>query len=395
MKSNSPGRSFDSTASDDLCCPLCDSSSVETFQHFHEFKYGSDDSAVTLRVESLPVRHCTACDLEFIDHEGERLQHEAVCRHLRVLTPAEVRGVRERHGMTRAAFAEATGLGEATLGRWESGALIQNRANDFYLRLVRMPSVMRILKDLSVRGPESLRTSGISEVPAQEPDVPVSVLREHATFRCRPEPSTLAESIAKAKGLSRWLYERTNREWFEARRPQQWGTALLQHSWEVADAIVTLLESDLPGPAWNLSRSLCESFVRGIWILHCASDEDLERFGHGKCPNTPDLLKAISRQNKASLHSEWLRATSANRDVLHGFTHGGIEHVMRRIGESVVEPRYPESELEYLVGLCTEVYLRIGCELLSLMGDAGAKRELVERVDAEWERPRLSQHPRL
>lgn len=50
--------------------------------------------------------------------------------------------------MTRAQFSEITGLGEATLARWEAGAVIQNRANDRYLRLLKIGSTMTQLIDL-------------------------------------------------------------------------------------------------------------------------------------------------------------------------------------------------------------------------------------------------------
>ena len=386
MKPKRKPRSPSGTAADELICPLCDSESIETFLHSHAFKYGSDDSAVTLRVDKLPVRRCTACDLEFTDHEGERLQHDAVCRHLGVLTPTEVREIRKRYGMTTAAFAETTGLGPATLGRWETGALVQNRANDFYLRLVRIPSVMRILQHLSARGSESTGKADASGRAFQELDLNERVLREHATLRFRPEGFKLAEAIAKAKCLSNWLHEQINEGQFVAGRQQHWGSALVQHSWEISDAIVSLLERNLPGPSWSLARPLCESFVRGVWILHCASDEDMERFRQGESPGFPKLLEAISSHREASLHVAWLRATSANRDVFHDFTHGGIEHVPRRVSEDMVEPRYPERELEYLLGLSVEVYLRVGWELLSLMGDAGAKRQLFEKVESDWER---------
>ena len=386
MKPKRKLRSPSGTAADELICPLCDSESIETFLHSHAFKYGSDDSAVTLRVDKLPVRRCTACDLEFIDHEGERLQHDAVCRHLGVLTPTEVREVRKRYGMTTAAFAETTGLGPATLGRWESGALVQNRANDFYLRLVRIPSVMRILQHISARGSESTRKADASGRAFQELDLNEGVLREHSDFRFRPEGFKLTEAIARAQCLSNWLHKQVNGRKFEGRRQQRWGSALLQHSWEISDAVVHLLERNLPGPGWSLARPLCESFVRGIWILHCASDADMERFRKGESPGFPKLLEGISSHRDASLHVAWLRATSANRDVFHDFTHGGIEHVLRRVSEDMVEPRYPERELEYLLALSVEVYLRVGWELLSLMGDAGAKRQLFEKVQSDWER---------
>lgn len=127
-------------------CPQCGKDSITTRWILDSFKYGTGDSAVTLQVD-LPVRRCQACDLQFLDHEGESLRHEAVCRHLGVLSPAEVFGIRKVYGMSRAAFAEVTGLGEATLSRWENGAVIQNLANDRYLRLLSLPGVMASLKE--------------------------------------------------------------------------------------------------------------------------------------------------------------------------------------------------------------------------------------------------------
>ena len=59
--------------------------------------------------------------------------------------------------MTRAAFAEAAAIAEAALGRWETGAAIQDRASDLYLRLVRIPFVMGVLKNLSSVGDAARR----------------------------------------------------------------------------------------------------------------------------------------------------------------------------------------------------------------------------------------------
>ena len=54
--------------------------------------------------------------------------------------------------MTRAAFAEVTGLGEATLNRWENGIKVQTLANDRYLRLLARPENMRRLKSVCSAG---------------------------------------------------------------------------------------------------------------------------------------------------------------------------------------------------------------------------------------------------
>ena len=62
-------------------CPLCDSQKVETHWHHDSFDYGTGDHAVTLQVE-LPVRRCPACDMEFLDHEGQQRRSAVIQEYL-------------------------------------------------------------------------------------------------------------------------------------------------------------------------------------------------------------------------------------------------------------------------------------------------------------------------
>lgn len=130
-------------------CPQCEGDEINTRWVDDVMTWGSGDVKSRIPV-SVPVRTCPACDLQYIDQHGERLRHEAICRHLGVLSPADIRKIRHGYGMTRAAFAHATGLGEATIGRWENGLVIQNHANDRYVRLLAMPHVMREVQRMSM-----------------------------------------------------------------------------------------------------------------------------------------------------------------------------------------------------------------------------------------------------
>lgn len=137
----------ESTHSGNLTCPHCEGTDVKTIMHEDTFIYGEGSSKLELPV-MLPVRHCRECGGEFLDHEGEMIQHEAVCKHYGVLTPREIRDLRKKHGLTLAAFAQLTGLEEASLGRWENGILIQAIANDRYLRLLSQPGEMDALHSI-------------------------------------------------------------------------------------------------------------------------------------------------------------------------------------------------------------------------------------------------------
>lgn len=152
MKPHASAHPHDGTSDTHRQCPQCGEYTVTTHWHHDTFRYGSGDSAPILHVD-LPVRRCDPCDFEFLDHEGEQLRHEAVCRHLGVLSPGDISDIRRRLGMTRAAFAQLTGLGEATLNRWETGAVVQNPANDRYLRIIAgLPGAMAMLKELNTPG---------------------------------------------------------------------------------------------------------------------------------------------------------------------------------------------------------------------------------------------------
>ena len=165
-------------------CPQCGETSITTYWHHDTFTYGSGDSAVNLHVE-LPVRRCGSCEIEFLDHEGERLRHEAVCRHLGVMSPAEIADIRKRFGLTRAAFAEVTGLGEATLNRWENGAVVQNLANDRYLRLLALPGMMATLRELTTPRHARLRPYAPSARQFQVLEVSQKQRRSQERFELR------------------------------------------------------------------------------------------------------------------------------------------------------------------------------------------------------------------
>lgn len=123
------------TVQQELTCPLCGNTGITTSWHAEAFNYGTGESVAKLTVD-VPVRCCEDCDFDYLDDEAERLKHGAVCRHLGVLAPGEIRHIRNMFGMTRTKFSQVTGFGEASLNRWENGLNIQTRTNDRYLRLL-------------------------------------------------------------------------------------------------------------------------------------------------------------------------------------------------------------------------------------------------------------------
>ncbi len=165
-------------------CPLCGGHRVTTSMHRHTFSYGSGESAVELTVD-VPVRRCEPCNFDYLDEVAEDAEHEAICQHFGVLPPGEIRRIREGHRMTRARFAEVTGLGEASLNRWENGLTIQTQAYDKYLRLLALPGIMQLIEKSGTGGASLRPLSNVGEKRFQTLEVTEDVRRAQQNFQLR------------------------------------------------------------------------------------------------------------------------------------------------------------------------------------------------------------------
>jgi putative zinc finger/helix-turn-helix YgiT family protein len=160
-------------------CPECDQQTVATVFKPHKFTYGRGADAVQIQAE-LPFRVCRHCGFEYLDKVGQEAQHDAVCRHLGVMAPSQIRALRAYHNLSRAEFAELTGLGDATIARWERGDLVQNVANDRYLRLLGDENNIARLRGRRKQG--STTDSGIA-VPQKRPLFPALGEEREAELR--------------------------------------------------------------------------------------------------------------------------------------------------------------------------------------------------------------------
>ncbi len=81
---------------------------------------------------------------------ARRLSEDAIAIYRRthgLLSADQIRAIRERFGLTLAAFARLLRLGSNTLSRWEAGRNVQTEAMDTLLRLIRdVPGSMEYLR---------------------------------------------------------------------------------------------------------------------------------------------------------------------------------------------------------------------------------------------------------
>jgi len=114
-------------------CAICGSGNARSIMVHHEFEYKCGSRLEVLAVQ-VPIVECADCEEAYFGDGAEDLKHEAVCDFLERLTPSKIVKIREKLGMSQAQLAAHTGIGIASIKRWETGLVIQGAALDQKLR---------------------------------------------------------------------------------------------------------------------------------------------------------------------------------------------------------------------------------------------------------------------
>ena len=130
-----------------MWCPECGADMYETTEPVIRELHG-----VTTVVTGVPHWQCERCDNYALDGEYAtmfaRKQIEQVSRAKGVKTPAEIRGLRKRLGMTQAEFENMLGVSTPTCSRWENGAAFPAKSTDRLMRaMMELPELASIYSD--------------------------------------------------------------------------------------------------------------------------------------------------------------------------------------------------------------------------------------------------------
>jgi len=141
-----------------LDCAVCGSASARPQTQEREVTIGH--RRTTTQDEYI---RCDACGAEYATPEQmERTQQRAVAKirtEEGLLTPADVRRIREKYGLSQARFEALLRTGPKTVVRWERGTVFQSAAADTLLRLLDDdPAILEALARIAELAPTKLRS---------------------------------------------------------------------------------------------------------------------------------------------------------------------------------------------------------------------------------------------
>lgn len=139
-------------------------------------------------------------------------------------------------------------------------------------------------------------------------------------------------------------------------------------------SILVLLKNNFPSGAFALARPLFESYVRAIWSLECATDDQLhEIIDHKnvekmKFPWLDDAINEII--NGQSYHTKFVvHVTKKKRQILNDWVHGGVQVCARQFDGTNIKPMYPVvDQLDLLESFVKPILFQSGMELLDRLG---------------------------
>jgi hypothetical protein len=156
--------------------------------------------------------------------------------------------------------------------------------------------------------------------------------------------------VAQALQLSERLQLLLSNETQHVIKTNRDGLCLLHWSliFEHHQGILVLLQQRLPAPAFALLRPLEEAFLRSFVVMH-GTDKQAEAIKNGKYKTQPEIIGNQIDQKLGLMKAHFGPSFKTKMPVLHGFTHGGKEQLVRQASGLDIVSSYTDDEISTLV----------------------------------------------
>lgn len=150
-------------------------------------------------------------------------------------------------------------------------------------------------------------------------------------------------------------------------------------------AIVLLMRQTLYSSSFALLRVLFEAYLRGLWLKHCASDEQVSSVFKGEEPSKTMIAEIEATEGFSD--GVLSRIKKKTWSAMCDYTHTGGLHLQRWQSASAIEPQFDEAELEECLN-AAELFGAMAClELVQLNQDGDNGVHVLELMRQRWNVP--------
>lgn len=128
-----------------------------------------------------------------------------------------------------------------------------------------------------------------------------------------------------------------------------------------------------------MQRPLFEAYLRGMWLLHAASDDEVDAAGRDDFPRDVNrLLDGVTRAGAGHLvdvkNAWWSRLCS--------LTHTGFQQIGARLTPEGLGQNYQKEEISQALGWADGISLMVVIALSTLAGDEDRAREALSKMQS-------------
>lgn len=191
------------------------------------------------------------------------------------------------------------------------------------------------------------------------------------------------KDIQKSEKLIQWMDRQIDGLKIPSDLRSRLAVGCLDMTLEHQKAILVLITKQLYGSAFALVRSLYESYIRGIWLQHCATESQLAQFQKGKIPDFHLLLDDIEKLD--GFENGFLTEFKKNSwSRMNGFTHTGIEQVTCRNTADSIEPNYDKDEVMESIDFSNGIACLSAMAICRLANDGSLAKDILNKHKDYW-----------
>jgi hypothetical protein len=140
-------------------------------------------------------------------------------------------------------------------------------------------------------------------------------------------------------------------------------------------AILFLMRGGFDGSAFALTRSVTEILVRGVWMLACATDEQVQKFLKDDAIDHSfgELSEIVDRTCNVEYFSEFKKRSWK---TLNSYAHTGMLQLGRRFQGNKLTPSYSDAERIEVIRAITACILMLVRPFLAQHHQVDAAKEI-------------------
>lgn len=190
----------------------------------------------------------------------------------------------------------------------------------------------------------------------------------------------LASAIEYHRELGNWAVKRLIGKASRADRRISFPVRCFDVAIEHQNAIVVLCANRNFGSAFALVRILFEACVRGVWLLHCATNQELSEFNNDTLNKKFYLI--LEQVEKIDGFDCGILGKIKEKywKAMNSYTHTGIRQVNQRLANVSLGPHYQDDEILEVLGFASTMCLFAAQQIALLSGDLPLANEMTEKT---------------